>query len=276
MPSLNLSVIQMDLSAGYDHNLRKAEQLVRTAKDQGSQLAVLPELFAWNWFPVEENSQLFQLAEDDQGPTLCQVQRWAAECRISLAAPLYERSGEHRFNTTYIISDTGTVLGKYRKNHIPYHPGWYERYYYQPGDLGFPVFHLAGLRIGVQTCWDNLLPEGSRVLGLLGTDVILAPRGTGRYTVGRWRTALLANALANGCYVATANRIGLEGDRYEFGGDSFIGDPQGEIAGSATEQDEVVTRTIDREAVVRARSEWPFFYDLRPEIYHAAGDTVGR
>ena len=258
---------QMDLTSGYDSNLAKTEALIKAAAANHSALVLLPELFAWEWFPAAESSLLFDRAEPERGATLETVRQWATDNNIIVVAPLYERDGDRRFNTTYVISRAGHIVGKYRKNHIPYHAGWYEKFYYGPGDLGFPVFHMEGLTIGIQTCWDNLFPEGSRLLALAGVDVILAPRATGAHTTGRWRTALTANAQANGCFVATANRFGREGGQYEFGGDSFIVSPLGEVLASAPLRDGVVAATVDSAEVALARKEWPFLSDRRPQLY---------
>ena len=267
MSDMRIAVIQMNLTHSYEDNMEKSETLLQSAGREGATIACFPELFPYSWFSVGEDSRHLALAEPADGRTLQRVREWAKAYRIAVIAPIYEQEGGNRYNTSFVVSEHGDVLGRYRKNHIPYHPGWFEKYYYGPGDLGFPVFHHQGTQIGIQTCWDNLFPEGSRILAVKGARVIFSPRGTGDYSVPRWRTALAANAMANGCFVATANRIGLEGDLYRFGGDSFVSGPDGRIIAAATQEDEALVVTLDLREVEESRKEWPFLEDRRPHIY---------
>lgn len=269
MPVLQVALVQMNLTGTPDENLAAAHGYLRQAADRGAHLALLPELFPFPWFPVTEDATYFALAEPDSGPVLTRMREMAQDTGLYLAVPTYEAADGRRFNTTYVVAPTGAILFRYRKSHIPYHPGWFEKYYYEPGDLGFPVFHLNGLTIGIQTCWDNLFPEGSRILGLKGVHVILAPRGTGDVSRPRWRTALMANGLANNCYVVTVNRVGLEGGTYQFGGDSAAFDPEGEVVAACGPEPGIAVAAIDSAAVDRSRSAWPFQYDRRPELYGA-------
>lgn len=264
---LTLGLLQMDLTGPVEDNLAKADGLLKEARERGATLAVLPELFPHPWFPVTEDASHFGCAESEDGPLMARFSALAVRHGLTLVVPTYERAGLARYNTTFILAPTGAILGRYRKNHIPYHPGWYEKFYYAPGDLGFPVFHQHGLTFGIQTCWDNLFPEGSRILGLQGVHLILAPRATGDYSRPRWRTALAANALANNCFVATVNRTGLEGGSYRFGGDSLVIDPNGTILAAAEKPDEVVIAAVDPAAVYQSRAEWPFREDRRPGLY---------
>ncbi len=267
MARLTLGLIQMNLSVGVAENLEKTEGLLQEAARQGASLALLPELFPLPWVASAEDSRAFAYAEPEDGRTLTYMRKTARALGMALAVPLYERCGEQRFNTTFVVSQHGDILLRYRKNHIPYHPGWYEKYYYEPGDLGFPVFHHEGTTIGVQTCWDNLFPEGSRILALKGAEIILAPRGSGDYSKARWRTALAANAMANNCFVATVNRIGREKGDYLFGGDSMVIDPDGQVVARAEGEDVAIAVEIDLDKVKVSRDEWPFLADRRPSIY---------
>ncbi len=264
---LTLGLIQMNLSVGVSENLAKTDVLLQEAARQGASLALLPEMFPLPWVASVEDSRAFAYAEPEDGPTLSYMRKTAKALGIALAVPLYERCGEQRFNTTFVISPYGDILMRYRKNHIPYHPGWYEKYYYEPGDLGFPVFHHMGSVMGVQTCWDNLFPEGSRILALKGAEIILAPRGSGDYSRERWRTSLAANAMANNCFVATVNRIGRERGGYQFGGDSLVVGPDGEVVASTQGEDVALTVEIDLDKVRQSRGEWPFLADRRPSLY---------
>lgn len=262
----SVALIQMDLTAGVETNLAKALVLLGQAKGGGATLAVFPELFPYPWFAVAEESRYFAWAEPESGPMVTTVRQWARELDLTIILPTYELDGARRFNTSYVVSRQGDVVGCYRKTHIPYHPGWYEKYYYEPGNSGWPVFPHEGLTVGIQTCWDNLFPEGSRILGLKGAQLIVAPRGTGEYSRARWRTALAANAMANNCFVASVNRVGQESG-YLFGGDSFVAHPSGVITPVKTEGDEVLIVPLNIDEVYESRREWPFFYDRRPELY---------
>jgi len=266
MASLTLGLIQLNMSDGPDATLDKADRLLRQVRDQGATLALLPEMFPLPWPAAGEDSRAFALAEAADGPTLARVRTMARAIGIAVAVPVYEAAGGRRFNATFVLSAHGDLLLRYRKNHIPYHPGWYEKFYYEPGDDGFPVFHHQGATFGVQTCWDNLLPEGSRILALKGAEVILAPRGSGAYSSRRWRMALAANAMANGCFVATANRAGFDGG-VEFGGDSLVVGPDGEVVAAAEGEDVGLAVEIDLAKVQESRREWPLLADRRPHLY---------
>ncbi len=257
----------MNLSIGVSENLRKTERLLREVREKGATLALLPELFPLPWVASGEDSRAFAYAEPEDGPTLTYIRKTAQRLGMAVAVPLYERCGDRRFNTTFVVSEHGDILMRYRKNHIPYHPGWFEKFYYEPGDLGFPVFHHQGVTMGIQTCWDNLFPEGSRILALKGAEVILAPRGSGDYSRRRWRTALAANAMANNCFVATVNRIGQESGGYLFGGDSLVVGPDGEVVAAAEREDVALAVEVDLEMVQQSRREWPFWGDRRPQLY---------
>ncbi len=267
MARLVLGLVQMNLSVSVAENLEKAETLLRDVRGQGASIALLPEMFPLPWVAGAEDSRAFAFAEDEDGTTLARMRTIAAEAGIAIAVPIYERSGERRFHTTFVLSEHGDILMRYRKNHVPYHPGWYEKYYYEPGDLGFPVFRHQGTTLGVQTCWDNLFPEGSRILALKGAEVILAPRGSGDYSRGRWRTTLAANAMANNCFVATVNRIGMESGGYMFGGDSLVVGPDGEVVAAVEGEDAALAVEIDLGKVQESRAEWPFQADRRPSLY---------
>lgn len=266
-----LALLQLNLAANTDQNLDKAEPLAAQAAQRGATLLLLPELFPFRWFPIVEDSRFREWAEPASGPIVERVRSWARLNQLSIALPTYERTEQGLFNTTYIISGQGAILGKYRKTHLPYHPGWYEKYYYEPGDSDWPIFFHQGLIFGVQTCWDNLFPEGSRILGTKGVHLILAPRGTGDYSRERWRTVLAANALSNNCFVATANRTGFEGS-YRFGADSCVISPSGVVTATSTESDELLLVPLNLDEVYQSRREWPFFQDRRPHMYRSLSE----
>lgn len=262
---LKIAALQMD--ASNDH-LARAEALIATAARAGVDFAVLPELVGCPWLPAREEEPLLAHAEPAGGPTVGAVRELAAKYQVNLIAPLYEAEGARRYSTAYVLSRDGAVVGKYRKNHVPYEPGWYEKFYYGPGDSGFPVFDHEGLRFGVQICWDNMFPEGTRILALKGAQVVFSPRATGHASLQRWRAVLIANAAVNHVFVASANRVG--DDRgVRFGGGSMIVNPSGEMlteAGPAADP-AVVVAAVDLDEIAAAERAEPFFANRRPKIY---------
>jgi N-carbamoylputrescine amidase len=181
---------------------------------------------------------------------------------------LYESAGKEQYDTTFILSRTGAILGRYRKNHIPHEPGWYEKSYFTPGDEGFPVFRHEGLCFGVQICWDNMFPEGTRSLALDGAQVVFAPRATSSKTLLRWNTVLSANAAVNTLFIAAANRVG-EDSGMVFGGDARIVDPFGRTISKPVPEGQpgLTFADINPDDVNLARQEEPFLANRRPEIY---------
>ncbi len=260
---VKVASLQMD---GSKDNLIRAENLVAAVARAGADFAVLPELTGCAWLPAREEEPLLGLAEPDRGKTLTTLREMAASCRINLVAPVYEQSGGQRYSTAYVLDRGGAVIGKYRKNHIPYEPGWYEKFYYGPGDSGFPVFDHEGVRLGIQICWDNMFPEGTRILALKGAQLVFAPRATGHLSLGRWRTVLRANAAVNHLFVVSANRVG-EDRGVQFGGGSIIAGPTGCVLGEADDKPSVLVCEVNlKEITAVARAE-PFFANRRPEIY---------
>lgn len=262
---VRIAVAQMDASA---ENLARAEALVAEAAAQRADFVVLPELAGCPWLPAREEERLLAAAEDDDGPTLQAFQAVAARQKVNLVVGLYEVDGDRRYSTAYVLNRSGQVVGKYRKNHIPYEQGWYEKFYYGPGDSGYPVFEHEGLRFGIQICWDNMYVEGTRSLALDGAQVIFSPRATGRGSLARWRAVLQANAYVNQVFIATANRVG-EDRGILFGGGSLVAGPAGEVIAEVTpgEQPGVAVVDLDLTAIDGRAAVEPFFANRRPEIY---------
>jgi predicted amidohydrolase len=263
---ITIALVQLACSPEPDANREKAMRLVGEAA--GAQVICLPELFPYPWFLQEERREPFRWAEPlADGPTVTAMADLARRREVTIVAPFYERAASGiYYDSAALLGPDGTLLGLYRKNHIPEEPGYHEKFYYRPGNTGFPVFDTGDVHIGVQICWDNMFPEGSRILGLKGVEVIFAPRATQAKTRERWRATLVGNALANGCFVATANRTGRDGI-LEFGGDSLVVDPDGQIIAQASEEDEALVVELDLEQVWQARHAWPYYRDRRPEIY---------
>lgn len=261
-----IAVLQMD---GSQENLSRAEALVAEAARAGADFALLPELSNVPWLPAREEGALLHFAEPEDGPAVQAYREIAARYRINLVAPIYEEDRGFRYSTAFVIDRDGTVIGKYRKNHIPYVDGWYEKFYYAPGDSGYPVFEHEGLRFGIQICWDNMFIEGSRILALKGAQVIFSPRATGP-NVQRWRGLLTTNAFVNHLFIATANRVG-EDRGTGFGGGSFIVGPKGtvlaEVEPSAAPG--ITVAEIDLTSIASAVEANPFFANRRPTLYKA-------
>lgn len=260
-------IATVDMDGSQDNALR-AGALIEVAAHQGADFVVLPELAGCPWLPAREEPELRSVAETDEGPSLQALREHAARHSINVVAGLYETDGTGYYSTAYVIARDGQVIGKYRKNHIPYQPGWYEQFYYGPGDSGYPVFEHEGLRFGIQICWDNMFPEGTRILALKGAQVIFSPRATGRGSLARWRAVLQANATVNHVYVATSNRVG-EDRTTVFGGGALIVDPFGTVVAEASGPAgaRIALANVDPAVVAAAQEAEPFFANRRPEIY---------
>jgi|SRR5688572_22278787 len=256
-----------------------AHAMLDEAALRGVQLLVFSELFLAPFFPnrLEEDFTRYFMREDDA--VLAKLRAKARAHRIALVLPFAERADAGYFNTALVIDESGTVAGRYRKTHIPaYFPnaqtggtGSYEKFYFTPGD-SLPTFTVAGTRIGVQICNDRLYPEGSRALALAGAELVAMPICFSTYSdpehrASIWEVPLRARAYENGAFVLAANRVGVEGARHHLGR-SMIVDPRGMIVAEAGTQDEaLLTATIDLDYVTAARAKFPWWRDRRPDLY---------
>jgi N-carbamoylputrescine amidase len=281
MPEIGL--IQMRCSLDPSENLENAIALIREAAAQGAQIICLPELFKTLYFCQEENHKYFQYAEPIPGPTTERLSALAKELQVVIVASLFERRAAGLYhNTAAVIDADGSLLGIYRKMHIPDDPLFYEKFYFTPGDLGFRSWQTRYARIGVLICWDQWYPEAARLTALRGAEVIFYPTAIGwlppeKAEFGErqhssWETVQRGHAIANGCYVAVPNRVGHEapagGDGLEFWGRSFVADPAGQILTRAnSEKPEVLVVSIDLNALDTQRTHWPFLRDRRIEAY---------
>ena len=279
----------MSMGSDPDENLDRALDWVRTAAGNGAELVVLPELFRFQYFCQREDHDLFELAEPIPGPTTERLAEAARAGHIAILAPVFERRASGLYhNSAAAIDPDGRIVGIYRKMHIPDDPLYFEKFYFTPGDLGFRAFPLGGLRVAPLICWDQWYPEAARITALLGADLLVYPTAIGWHPGEKtefgeaqrdaWRTIQRAHAIANGVYVAVANRVGLEhgdvrGDRVdgagiEFWGGSFIADPFGEVLAELTAPNEdLLLVDIDRELIERTRRHWPFLRDRRVDAY---------
>jgi len=266
-------------------NLAHVTEKIREAARRGAQIVCTHELFRGEYFCRTEDAALFDLAEAVPGPTTDALAKVASENKIVIVASLFERRAAGIYhNTCAVIDADGTFLGKYRKMHIPDDPLYYEKFYFTPGDLGFPNFDTRYGRVGVQICWDQWYPEGARVVALGGAQVIFYPTSIGWHPAEKkefgaaqldaWRTIQRAHAIANGVYVAVVNRVGFEGNPaggdpgIEFWGNSFVADPFGQVvAEAANDKEETLVVECDPAKSEDTRRNWPFMRDRRVDAY---------
>ena len=252
---------------------KHAGYIARAAQD-GAQIVCLQELFYGPYFCAEQQTRWYDLTEEvPGGPTTRLMQDLAREHRLALIVPVYEREQEGVFyNTAAVIGRDGGYLGKYRKTHIPHvAPGFWEKFYFRPGNLGYPVFDLGFARVGVYICYDRHFPEGARALGLNGAEIVFNPSATvAGLSEYLWRLEQPAHAVANGYYVGAINRVGTEApwNIGEFYGSSYFCDPRGQIIAQASrDRDEVLTTDLDLDKIAEVRRTWQFFRDRRPDMY---------
>lgn len=276
MPKLGL--LQSRGFSSKEEALGHQVEMIRTAAGQGAQIVVTQELFLTEYFCREEAPANFDLAERIPGPTTEVLGALAGELGVVLVASLFEHRGPGLYHNTAVVIDAdGVLLGKYRKAHIPQDPGFEEKYYFTPGDSGYPVWQTRFGAIGVLICWDQWFPEAARLAALGGAELLIYPTAIGWLPEEKeewgeaqhsaWETVQRGHAVANGCFVAAVNRVGREGE-IEFWGQSFVANPYGEVLvrGSVAEE-EIVLVDWDPQAVEEFRRVWPFFRDRRIETY---------
>lgn len=259
--------------------VEKHIRLVREAAERGAQIVCLQEIFFGPYFCAEQTPKWYDAAEEiPNGPTTQRFRQLAKELSVVIVLPIYEREGiATYYNTAAVIDADGTYLGKYRKTHIPHveagggPAGFWEKYYFKPGNLGYPVFDTAFARLGVYICYDRHFPEGARALGLAGAEIVFNPSatvaGTSEYL---WKLEQPAHAVANGYYVAAVNRVGVEApwNMGEFYGQSYLVDPRGTFAAiGSRDKEEVVIGVMDKKLIREVRNIWQFYRDRRPETY---------
>ncbi len=266
--TVKIAGLQLAPSANGEKNLSKAGELVGLAAGEGARIIALPQLFNTRWFAHKIDEKNFSLAEKADGPAVTAMREAAARHEAVIVAAIFEEDNGSFYNTAFVIGVDGTIIGKYRKMHVPMIPLWEERAYFRPGDLGFPVFDTPFGKLGVQICWDVFFPEGMRMLALKGAELVVAPTASAfEHSHKKWERAICASAHANGLYIMRVNRVGRE-DKQEFYGRSFCARPDGEFvhkpSGSSTG---VVLADIDLGDVAAVRNEWVFLKDRRPGEY---------
>lgn len=264
---VKLAGIQLYCSEEKEANIGKAIRFAQIAVERGANIICFQELFTTHWFPKEMLPDHFTLAETADGPTVVRMQALAKQHGVVLICPFFEKNDRLFFNSAIVINTDGEVLGLYRKVHVPQIPLWEERFYFSSGNLGFPVFKTEFATIGVQICWDNFFPEGSRILALKGAQIIFSPTAAAFASQERWRTVISSNAMTNGVFIFRVNRVGSE-EKQDFYGKSFCVSPEGELMDKPSGMKEGITFIdIDLKQIDRVRKEWPFLKERKPETY---------
>ena len=287
--TLSVAAIQVSYGMDREANIKKTVGLFREAAARGAQVVLPPELFQGPYFCVAQEERWFREAFPwREHPCVMALAPLAGELGIVLPISIFEREGPHYFNSLVMADADGSLLGVYRKSHIPDGPGYMEKYYFRPGDTGFRVWATKHGRIGAGICWDQWYPEAARAMALMGAEVLLYPTAIGSEphdptldTAGPWRRAMQGHAVSNVIPVAGANRTGFEPwDGYpnggqQFYGSSFIADHRGELVSAFGREDEgVLTAEFDLDFLATHRAAWGFFRDRRPDLYGAL--TQGR
>jgi N-carbamoylputrescine amidase len=275
---VRLGLIQMSAGDHPSANLSKAVERIAAAARKGAQIVCLQELFRSRYFCQSENHKNFKLAESIPGPTTDALSALAAEQEIVIVASVFERRSAGIYHNTAVVIDAdGSIAGIYRKMHIPDDPLYYEKFYFTPGDLGFPSFQTRYAKVGALVCWDQWFPEGARLATLSGAQILFyptaigwipnEPRAVGQQQRAAWELIQRSHAVANGVYVASVNRVGREG-KIKFWGNSFLAGPFGEIVAHAGgEREEILLAKCDLSKVEETRQSWPFLRDRRIDAY---------
>ena len=283
MSQLTVATTQMTCSWDIEDNLNKAERLIREAAGRGAQVILIQELFQAPYFCIEQDFKHQELANTlAEEPSIQLFQKLAAELNVVLPCSWYEKAGLAYFNSMAMIDANGSVLGVYRKSHIPNGPGYQEKQYFNPGDTGFKVWDTIHGRIGVGICWDQWFPETTRCMALAGAELLMYPSAIGSEpppsppydSSGHWRRTMQGHAAANMMPLVASNRIGREvatqDENYhiDFYGNAFIADETGEIVELADDHSEsILTHTFDMDAIRAFRESWGVYRDRRPDLY---------
>lgn len=288
MTALTVAALQLALGSSDEAaNIAAVSALVEEAAAAGAQLILPPELFSGPYFCREEDEALFALARPTaEHPSVIAMQALAAKLKVTIPTSFFERDGHHYYNTLAMIGPDGTIMGTYRKSHIPDGPGYEEKYYFRPGNDGFKVWDVPGeggvpVKVGVGICWDQWYPEAARVMALLGAEVLLYPTAIGSEpydadldTSRMWRRAMIGHAVSNCMPVVAANRIGTEGGQ-RFYGHSFISDEWGDlVAEYGAAETGVLTARLDLARAATHRAGMGFFRDRRPQLYGRIAEDI--
>ena len=290
---LTVALVQQQLAASREANLELSMEGIREAHAEGAELVLLQELHTGPYFCQTEDTSHFDLAEPIPGPSTHQLGDLAAELGIVIVASLFERRAPGLYHNTAVVLDSdGSLAGKYRKMHIPDDPGFYEKFYFTPGDLGFQPIETSVGKLGVLVCWDQWYPEAARLMAMNGAEILLYPTAIGwdpsdddaeqQRQLNAWVTIQRAHAIANGLPVISCNRTGHEADPsgqslgIQFWGNSFICGPQGEFLEVASnDEPQILVTTLDKGRTEQVRRIWPYFRDRRIDSYQGLTQRYG-
>lgn len=279
MRNVKVGLVQMSCTVDVEANIEKAIAKTREAAALGAQIVCLQELFKSLYFCDVEDHANFNLGEAIPGPTTARFGELAKELNIVIIASLFEKRAPGLYhNTTAVLDADGSYLGKYRKMHIPDDPGYYEKFYFTPGDLGYKVFNTRFGKLGILICWDQWYPEAARITSLMGAEILFYPTAIGWDTneqdptineeqYNAWQTIQRSHSVANGVYVVSVNRVGREADQ-QFWGGSFVSNPFGSLLYLASHfQEEVKVVELDLDKTEYYRTTWPYLRDRRIDSY---------
>ncbi len=279
MREVTVAATQMACSNDTDKNVSNAEKLVRQAASKGAQIILIQELFESQYFCMDQKEELFELSKPfDNHPTIKKFSELAKELKVVLPVSFFEKANRAHYNSVAIVDADGSVLGKYRKSHIPDGPGYQEKFYFNPGDTGFKVWNTKYAKIGVGICWDQWFPEAARSMVLNGAELLLYPTAIGGEpeddgfdSSDMWQRAMIGHAASNQIPVIASNRIGTEKgidiENY-FYGRSFVTNHTGDkIAEGSRDREEVLIGKINLSEAETLRNVWGVFRDRRPELY---------
>jgi len=274
---INLGLIQTSCNTDIQSNIEKTVEKIREAAKQGAKVVLLQELFNTTYFCQRIDGQYFDWAQPIPGPITDELTALAEELEVVIVAPFFERRAPGIYHNSLVVIDAdGTLMGRYRKMHIPDDPSFYEKYYFTPGEDEYQVFDTRYVKIGPLICWDQWYPEAARITALKGAELLVYPTAIGtlpdedeamsREFLEAWQTIQRSHAIANGCYVASINRVGQEED-VNFWGHSFVAGPFGQMQAEAGTAEKVLITEIDLSRIEKQRQVWPFFRDRRIDTY---------
>ncbi|NQX34367.1 nitrilase-related carbon-nitrogen hydrolase [Herbiconiux sp. VKM Ac-2851] len=277
MTTIRAAISQTTWTGDKESMLDKHEQFMRDAAAQGAQVICFQELFYGPYFGITQDKKYYRYAEPADGPIVQRFAALAKELNMVTILPIYEeeQTGVY-YNTAVVVDADGTIVGKYRKHHIPHLESFYEKFYFRPGNLGYPVFDTAVGKVGVHICYDRHFPEGWRELGLNGAQIVFNPNASKPGLSNRlWELEGPAAAGANQYFVLVPNRVGKEDNEYgdlavDFYGTSYVVDPRGNYVGElgSSEHEELLVRDLDLDAIRDTRDDWQFYRDRRPDAYN--------
>ncbi len=273
--NITVAALQARLGGVLEANVARTEALVREAAARGANVVLPSELFEGPYFCRRESDAWWAAAREAQGhPTIARFAALAKELGVVIPVSFFERAGQSYYNSLAVVDADGTVLGTYRKSHIPDGPGYEEKFYFRPGDTGFRVWETKAGRIGVGICWDQWFPEAARAMVLMGAEVLFYPTAIGSEpenpsldTRDRWQRAMIGHAVSNVIPVVAANRTGEEEGQLFYGSSFIAGTGGDKVAELGRTEEGIVTASFDLDAVARERASWGFFRDRRPDLY---------